>query len=518
MGTHKLIYTHLSFEVMRHAGILLLLSAVIFVILLSAPVSAQENVSVLSRSSLTVDAHYPDASSFDFVLLNNYTDTYFFVNVSCANLTDAGFTVSENQFILEPKHTKEVKVEIKPYKRTDRKQCAVLFELTNPVNASQRKIFEFQVTITYVGVVSTEKVLGIVENFLPYPFNNVYGVFILDVILWSILIIVVYLITEKLITRLVKRTKTDLDDRILEIVRKPLLIFFITYAIVSSTEILDLPDIFYFYLYNIYWSVVILLFGYMAYRLWKDVIIYFFSKVAEKTETEIDDILVPVFDKVGGIVIVVVILAYFLNKIFSIDITLVMASMGVLGLVLAFAAQDSLSNFFAGILLMLDRPFAEGDIVMLGDSDKWYKVERVGLRSTRFYSLWEGVMVVIPNNKLATERIINIVEPDTTLVGKVEFSVSYGSDVKKVIKVAEEVARAHPDVVVSKTDAPVVRFSKFGESSLDFTIWFTVKHYDLKFKVQSELRTALFERFAKEGIEIPFPQLDVHIKDMKKGG
>ncbi|MCX8173086.1 MAG: mechanosensitive ion channel [Thermoplasmata archaeon] len=475
-----------------------------------------ENLNVFNRSSLTVDAHYPDASHFDFVIVNNNTMIYYIVNLS-SNVTDATFSSTENHFVVEPKSVKEVKVEIKPYKRVPKKNCTITFEIRNAVNLSQIHTFVFHVEINYVGVVATEKVIGIFENFLPYPFNNVYGVFILDIVLWSVLIIVIYYLTETIIARMVKRTKTDLDDRILAIVRKPLLVFFITYAIVSSTEILDLPDVFYFYLYNFYWSVVILLFGYMAYRLWKDVIVYFFSQVAQKTETEIDDILVPVFDKVGGAVIVVVILIYFVNRVFSVDVTLLVASMGVLGLIIGFAAQDSLSNFFSGVLLMLDRPFAEGDIITLGDPDKWYRVERIGLRSTRFYSIFEDVMVVIPNNKLSSERIVNIVEPGATLRGRVDFSVSYGSDPQKVLKVAEEVALAHPDVVKDKKNAPVVRFRNFGNSSLDFAIFFLVKDYNQKYRVESEIRTNLFARFKKEGIEIPFPQLDVHIKNGKGG-
>ncbi|MEM4161369.1 MAG: mechanosensitive ion channel, partial [Thermoplasmata archaeon] len=121
------------------------------------------------------------------------------------------------------------------------------------------------------------------------------------------------------------------------------------------------------------------------------------------------------------------------------------------------------------------------------------------------------------NNKISAERIVNMVEPEETLRGRVEFSVSYGSDPRKVLKVAEEVALSHPDILKDKKDAPVVRFRNFGESSLDFAIFFVVKNYNLKYKVESEIRTNLFERFKKEGIEIPFPQLDVHIKNGKGG-
>ncbi|MEM3444902.1 MAG: mechanosensitive ion channel family protein [Thermoplasmata archaeon] len=493
----------------------LLLTALMFQGCMDAA-GSDENLNVFNRTPLTQEAHYPDASHFEFVIVNNNTMNYYIVNIS-SDVKDAVFSPSDNHFVVEPKTVREIKVEIKPYKRVSKNEFNITFEIRNAVNMSQVHVFEYNLKINYVGVVSTEKVLGIFENILPYPFNNLYGVFILDIILWTLLIIVVYYITEKIVTRLVKRTKTDLDDRILAIVRKPLLVFFITYAIVSSTEILDLPDVFYFYLYNFYWSVVILLFGYMAYKLWKDVVIYFFRQVAQKTETEIDDILVPVFDKVGGAIIVIVILIYFVNKVFSVDVTLLVASMGVLGLIIGFAAQDSLSNFFSGILLLLDRPFVEGDIVTLGDSDKWYRVEKIGLRSTRFYSIFDDVMVVIPNNKISSERIVNMVEPEETLRGRVEFSVSYGSDPRKVLKVAEEVALSHPDILKDKKNAPVVRFRNFGESSLDFAIFFVVKNYNLKYKVESEIRTNLFERFKKEGIEIPFPQLDVHIKNGKGG-
>jgi small-conductance mechanosensitive channel len=202
----------------------------------------------------------------------------------------------------------------------------------------------------------------------------------------------------------------------------------------------------------------------------------------------------------------------------GIDITVLLAGMGIIGIVIGFAAQDSLGNFFAGIMLLLDRPFKIGDYIMFQGDDKVYQVKDVGLRSTKLYDIFEHTMVFLPNSVVANSRIINLERPDAQIKVTINVGVAYGSDVEKVIRVMEDVALQHPDVVKEGHRGPIVRFTGFGDSSLDFILIAWVKDVRDQWEVASELRRTIYRRFAEEGIEIPFPQMDVWIKEMPGEG
>lgn len=185
-----------------------------------------------------------------------------------------------------------------------------------------------------------------------------------------------------------------------------------------------------------------------------------------------------------------------------------------MGLVLAFAAQDTLSNYFSGIHLLLDRPFKIGDIIII-DSGEYCEVLNIGMRSTKLYSLFEHESIVLPNNTIANQKIVNIVQPDTKIRKKVEVSVAYGSDLKKVYKILEEVTKNHPDVINTKGFDVFVRFIEFGDSGLKFMVIFWVEDVMNQWRAMSDIRTEIDKRFREEGVTVPFPQRTVWIKKQK---
>jgi MscS family membrane protein len=245
---------------------------------------------------------------------------------------------------------------------------------------------------------------------LPSYLDNNPGRFVIMVIIWLIVGSIARWVVIPFLHYLASKTETKYDDIILDISKVPTLLLIVMYGLVDSLSQLELNELTLAWIFRAYYIGLILVLAYVSYRIFKGVLIVWLKDVAKKTNTELDDILVPIFDKIGTVVIVIV-TAIFLLNYFGVNVTVFVAGLGVAGLVVAFAAQDTLSNFFAGVFLLVDRPFAMGDTIIVENGD-YCEVLHVGLRSTRLFDIFTQDMLVMPNNKLANANIINVSKPD----------------------------------------------------------------------------------------------------------
>jgi small-conductance mechanosensitive channel len=199
----------------------------------------------------------------------------------------------------------------------------------------------------------------------------------------------------------------------------------------------------------------------------------------------------------------------------GISLTAVWTTLGVGSVAVALALQDTLSNFFAGVYLRLDSPVRVGDYVKLDSGDEGFVTE-LGWRSTRIRTLPNNT-VVVPNSKLASAVITNYNLPDPAMSLLVRVGVSYASDPERVEQILVDEgtkAAGHVPGLLAQP-APFVRFIPgFGDSSLDFTLICRVSTFVDQYAVQHELRKRLFARLRREGVEIPFPQRDLHLRSV----
>lgn len=202
---------------------------------------------------------------------------------------------------------------------------------------------------------------------------------------------------------------------------------------------------------------------------------------------------------------VVVLGALIFLDLIGISVTPILASLGIGSLAVALALQDTLSNFFAGVYVAVDKPVQEGDFVKLENGDEGYVID-VGWRSTRLKTRSENV-VVIPNSKLIGSTITNYYLPTKEMNATVSIGVHYSSDLEKVERVSLEIARelikTFPGAV--SDFEPVVRYSAFADSSINFVVVMRVKEVSEAGVLQHEYIKKAHERFKKEGIEIPYP-------------
>lgn len=204
---------------------------------------------------------------------------------------------------------------------------------------------------------------------------------------------------------------------------------------------------------------------------------------------------------------------YRAGNYFGLPVTAIFTSAGIAGVAVALAARETLANFFGGVSIFLDRPFRAGDYIIL-DTGERGAVKAVGMRSTRILTR-DDILITIPNSVITNVKIVNQSLPQQHFRIRLKIGVAYGSDLEQVEKILVEVAQANP--LIMPTPAPRVRLRSFGNSALHFELlaW-VVRPHDHGRSIH-EMSKALYYRFRDEGIEIPYPQLDVHLRDGQEG-
>ncbi len=368
-------------------------------------------------------------------------------------------------------------------------------------------------TITGGAYVPPTQVLGWFDNPLALvddSLDNEYGVFITTLAIWILVGAAIFLVLDPVVKHFTKATETEIDDQILTIVKGPLFYMIALYGAVSSLEVLNFSWSIIHAIEIIYSLVVIILIAWMALKILKDVLLIWGKKYSEKTDTTMDDIMLPLFEKMG-MVFIFIIASILILQLFGIDPTMLIAGMGVMGLVIAFAAQDTLGNFISGMFLLTDRPFKVGDLVLMENGD-YCRVEQIGMRSTKLYNTFDHDMIILPNSKIANEKVINLTEPDNKMKVKITVGVAYDTDIQQAKSIMLDVATNHPDVIVEENKAPFARLVDFGDSALGLKLYTWVNHLDDQWRVGAEMRESILEKFNTAGIEIPFPQRVVHME------
>jgi small-conductance mechanosensitive channel len=241
-----------------------------------------------------------------------------------------------------------------------------------------------------------------------------------------------------------------------------------------------------------------------------DIIVIYGHDLAAQSEGDWDDRLVHLLELVVKYIIWFAALMAILS-IFEVNITPFLAGAGIAGLAVALAAQDIISNFFGGAIITVDKPFRVGDRIKV---DQYYgDVISIGPRSTRLKTL-DYQIVTIPNNKITTNVIVNYAEPDQKLRITIPVSVAYGSDpttVKEILLAIAQNTIRQTEYLLAEP-APAAFFLEFQDSSLKFVLYVWARKYNLPDDVKDAVNIQIAERFAAEGIEIPFPQMEVRLK------
>jgi len=317
-------------------------------------------------------------------------------------------------------------------------------------------------------------------------------------------------ITLRVLHRWSERTETKLDDIAIESFRVPSLYWCIAIGLYLGIAISELPEKYIHYSTKLIHIIIVLSITIAAANLAGRL----FTNYVRKSNLPI-----PTTGLAYGILkgTIIVIGLLIILSVLGISIAPLITALGVGGLAVALALQDTLSNLFSGIHILVEKSIRVGDFIRLETGQEGY-VEDITWRTTRVRMLPNN-MVVIPNGKLAQSIVTNYFLPEKKMSLLISISVSYAEDPEKVEAVlVEEAKKAAGQVPGLLGDPePFVRFIPgFGDSSLDFTLICQVQEFVDQYLAQHELRKRIFKRFRKEGIDIPFPHRTVYLREEKE--
>lgn len=343
---------------------------------------------------------------------------------------------------------------------------------------------------------------GIKESLkiLTSPYMNAF----LSIFLLVVFAKIVDIIINKVFRRFAKFTKSNIDDRIIDAIHRPIYLTIILMGCaIIITRLKASPDVV-FYINNALYSAVSIV--------WAITIMKISNAVTEHVIYKGPDVMglsrdiIPLIENLLKIVIIAAALMTVLS-IWEINVTPLLASAGIVGVAIAIAAKDMLSNFFGGISIFMDRPYKLGDYIVLESGERG-EVVTIGVRSTRIKTR-DDILIAVPNAVIANSKIINESAPIPNFRVRIHVSVSYGSDIDLVERTLLEIASNNRNIL--SEPAPRVRFREFGDSALNFELLCWAREPALRGRTIHELNSSIYKKFNETGIIIPFPQRDVHI-------
>jgi MscS family membrane protein len=223
--------------------------------------------------------------------------------------------------------------------------------------------------------------------------------------------------------------------------------------------------------------------------------------LAESTETDLDDRIVDILQKIGKYLIWFIGILYVLT-LYEVNVTPLIAGAGIIGIAIALAAQDLFSNFFGGAVIITDQPFKTGDRVLI--NDVLGDVIHIGPRSTRIITL-DSDIVTIPNTKIVTSVVHNYSLPNPQVRIQIPFTIPYSEDIGRIKKILQEICdeavKNRTDVIASEP-RPTIYLTKMDKTGMSFVVTVFASGFLYNNIIQDYMNVQIIERFRKEGILI----------------
>lgn len=316
------------------------------------------------------------------------------------------------------------------------------------------------------------------------------------------------LLISTAIARVAAKTATDADDKIVEIIRRPIFLTVLLWGFGYSTSLLLEPENYESWVVPLLETVLIFLWAIAGTRVGEVLLKTFADK--ERPRAMLQPRTLPVFDIFMRILVVSGAM-YFMFLAWDVDLTAWMASAGVLGIAFGFAAKDTLANLFSGIFILADGPYKVKDWIILDDNLRG-EVTHIGMRSTRIMTNDE-IEITVPNAVIGNAQLSNETGGGSRRQRlRIPFLVAYGSDIEHVREVvlAGVVGAEH----VLHTPTPKIRLRKLGAMALEFglEVWFDDP--PAREAIVDDMATRIYNALNAASIEIAIPKQDVYIRSM----
>jgi MscS family membrane protein len=315
------------------------------------------------------------------------------------------------------------------------------------------------------------------------------------------------LVLRRTLAALVRRTETQLDDLALEAIRRPIFLTVMMIGVGWALDELPLSAREREVIGSILETVVVLAWASAAFKI-GHALLEAISRKSGGTSI-VQPRTLPVFEMLVKLLVIGAAL-YFMFLAWRIDLTAWIASAGIIGIAVGFAAKDTLANLFSGIFIIVDAPYKVGDFIVL-EGELRGQVTKIGIRSTRVLTT-DDVEITVPNAMIGNSKIINETGGRTTRSRiKIGVTVAYGSDIDQVREVLIRCATGTR--FIATDPGPDVWFSAFKDSGLFFQLLVWLEVPAERGRVTDNLNCAIYKALAAAGIEIPVAKADLYIKE-----
>ena len=307
---------------------------------------------------------------------------------------------------------------------------------------------------------------------------------------------------------LVARTRFKFDDHLIDHLHNPVFTSVILIGAGLAVNLLKIEDPFEPIIFSALLTLAYIVWTIFLIRVTRSVL----RNIAENDQhvAVLHPQTLPLFENIVFITIIVL-SVYIIFTAWNVDMTAWLASAGIVGIAVGFAAKDTLANLFSGVFIMADAPYKIGDFVVL-ESGQRGEITHIGIRSTRLMTR-DDIEVTVPNSVMGNTMIINESGgPAERFRIRVAVGVAYGSDIDKVREVLMDIALT--DEAVCEDPEPRVRFRTSGASRLDFELLCWIDQPILRGRVIDALNCKVYKRFIEEKIEIPYSKHDLYIKQL----
>ena len=311
--------------------------------------------------------------------------------------------------------------------------------------------------------------------------------------------------------KLMSRSNVNVNNNILELLHSPVYYSFLLMGFASATLILKPSELYLYIIFSTLQSLSIIIWSVFLLRANRAMLI----SIARNPNriNAINNKTLPLFLNLVSIIILVL-AVYLVFTVWGVDMTAWLASAGIVGIAVGFAAKDTLANLFSGVFIMADAPYKIGDYIVL-DSGERGEVTHIGMRSTRMLTR-EDIEITIPNSVMGNSKIINESGgPHEKSRCRVPIGIAYNADIDLVRRVLMEIAQNEKEYVCLDP-APRVRFRRYGPSALEFELLVWIDMPALRGRVIDILNCEIFRQFKLHQIEIPYSKHDLYIKEFPK--
>ena len=429
-----------------------------------------------------------------------------------------GVSIDQRSFALggQERTTIRITLDVWEFEPSGNYDITIHMELVSPLTGERTSTIPETISFKVVSSLSSgdayNRILGIFENPLPEPFNTPLFSAVFTFLIWVFIGILLFTLLAPVILRLLLRNREEERDELKAELKTFLPFVLILFAFSSSLRVYGAPEELIAAAENWFNVFYIVLGAIIIWRLYLVFVEHTTYKLSDNKGFERKNMDIGPLLKLLGKLVIAVMSVCLIFSTLGFDLTAIITSAGIVSLGITFGAQNILSQFFSGMVLLITRPFKSGDLVRIGANGSIYKVCEVNIMNTVFDNWDNEEKIIMPNNVVSSSTIANLTGDGLIYKITVFVTISYKNDVDIAKKLMVEAAMSNPRIIKDgSVDRPYARLTAFEDSSIQLRLAAHVYDFNDSSSISGELREAIFELFKKNDISMPYPQMDVHL-------